>query len=306
MRSPCFALVMTAVLGGCSGAADTFVRSFETSHPICPNGVVFFPSAAAVPSTYREVALFPIQGVLGREQAKLASAVHRQHAGELGANGIILTSSLSAATGNKVIGAAIGDPAQRRGMAVAIYLPADSGRVREACGQPGAAVAKAPGGTGPTTLVGPEELILASQTASLPRRLRALEPRRAGVRVRPFDLSGRVTRAIAGPPRAVEVPKPDGAAFLRNQDVRSALTNLERLHVVSGAEEVRPGLVRLTIRELAPRATLEYHIGYLHASYQAALPFGQAATVELWSQGMKLGEYSRNGLVVGADYARPQ
>jgi hypothetical protein len=305
MRSRCLALLTTALLGGCSGA-DTFVRSFETFHPICPNGVVFYPSAAAVPSSYREVALFPIQGVLGREQAKLASAVHRQHAGELGANAIILTSGLTAVTGNKVIGPAIGDPAQRRGMAVAIYIPADSGRVNEACGQLGEAVAKEPGGAAAPSLVAPEELILASQTASLPNRTRSLEPRRASVRVRPFDLSGRVSRAIAEPPRPTEEEKPDSAAFFRNQDVRSALTNLERLHVVSGAEEVRPGLVRLAIRELAPRATLEYHIGYLHASYQAALPFGHVATVELWSQGMKLGEYTRNGLIVGADYAKPR
>ena len=44
---------------------------------------------------------------------------------------------------------------------------------------------------------------------------------------------------------------------------------------------------------------MEYHLSFLHASYQAALPFGHDAVVELWSRGAKLGEYTTAGLIFG-------
>lgn len=300
MRAGSFAVLIAALLSGCSGA-ETIVRSLQTYRRVCPNGVVFFASAAAVPSRYREVALFPIQPVIGREQAKLASAIHRQHAGDLGANGIILTSALSAANGNKVIGPAIGDPAKRRGMGVAIYIPSDSTRVSEACRLPLATDTTTGIPVADALMSESEDIIISMNPPVAERRAaRPIELRKASL-LRPFDLSGRETRAV-GPTPEEEVE----AQFFRNQDVRSALATLERLRVVNGAEEVRPGLVRLSIRELAPRATLEYHISFLHASYQATLPFGQDAIVELWSQGIKLGEFTNHGLIIGADYARPE
>ncbi len=299
MRAGSLAVLIAALLSGCSGA-ETLVRSLQTYRPVCANGVVFFAAASAVPARYREVALFPIQGVMGREQARLAGAIHRQHAGELGANGIILTSALNATNGNKVIGPAIGDPARRRGMAVAIYIPSDSSRVAHSCGQVGDTLS---GVRAEAPVLGDSEddVFIALATPPVTPRNRPLALRGASA-LRAINQPAAETSATR--PGAEEEAERASGEFFRNPDVRSALANLERLHVVNGAEEVRPGLVRLSIRELAPRATLEYHISYLHASYQATLPFGEDAVIELWAQGIKLGEFTSSGLVIGADYER--
>jgi hypothetical protein len=299
MRAGSLAVLTAVLLGGCSGA-ETLVRTLQSYRTVCANGVVFFASASTVPARYREVALFPIQAVVGREQARLASAIHRQHAGELGANGIILTSTYNTTNGSKVIGPAIGDPSRRRGMAVAIYIPSDTTRVMQAC-RPGADTVSSTLAEAPVLGDSEDDIFIAMATPPPPRN-RPLAVRGASA-LRAFDQPTRETGA--GQP-AAEGTERDNGQFFRNQDVRSALANLERLNVVNGAEEVRPGLVRLSIRELAPRATLEYHISFLHASYQATLPFGQDAVVELWAQGIKLGEFTSNGLVIGADYEKPR
>lgn len=296
MRSRLSAVLMAALLTGCSGA-ETLVRSFASVEKVCPNGVLFFTSANRVPGKYREVALLSIQGVMGREEAKRAGAMYRQHAGDLGANAIVLSSRIGPEAGAKVIGPAIGDPSQRRGMAVAIYIPADSSRVNEICRPAGT---PAPDGSAVASrqVVGTEELMLVAHTAPRSPAGRSVGFHRGRAPIRAFDLSGRKTSAVEWP-EATDTS--DSTAFIRNQDVRSALTNLERLHFVTDAEEVRPGLVRLSMMSVAPRAPMEYHMSFLHGSYQAALPYGAHAVVELWSKGSKLGEYTKEGLVVGAD-----
>ncbi|MGH7497903.1 MAG: hypothetical protein ACREL3_03515 [Gemmatimonadales bacterium] len=281
-------LIAAALVSGCSGA-QILVRGMTTARRVCPNGVVFFPSAGEVPGKYREVALLSIEGVLGREEARRAGAMYRQHAGELGANGIILTSAISRDAGAKVIGPAIGDPSQRRGMAVAVYIPSDSNRVGEACPSAeasGAAVASA-------TVSAARDMPFVTSAISSSRGRRP-SVRRVPAAVRPFDLSGRQAQAVK---LQEDGDSDQSAQFILNQDVRSALTNLERLKIVTGAEEVRPGLVRLSLGQMAPLAQMEYHIGFLHGSYQAALPYGADAVVELWSKGSKMGEYTRDGLL---------
>lgn len=296
MRPRCSVLLIAALVSGCSGA-QTLVRIMSPVQKVCPNGVLFYRTAGEVPASYREVALVSIQGVLGREEAIRAGAMYRQHAGDLGANGIVLTSGISRDAGSKILGPAIGGPAERRGMAVAIYIPADSGRVGEAC--PVATLATGPTGRrqATTTPIAPSasrDLPFVSYAIARSRNGRPAI-HRVSSRPRSFDLSGRATRAL-DPSESPD--SGNSEAFRLNPDVRSALNNLERLNIVTGAEEVRPGLVRLSIGEMAPLAQMEYHIGFLHGSYMSALPFGADAVVELWSKGSKMGEYSKDGLVV--------
>jgi hypothetical protein len=108
------------------------------------------------------------------------------------------------------------------------------------------------------------------------------------------------------PPPPAPDSAPDGTAFFRNQDVRSALANLERLRFVVDAREVRQGLVRLDLDTMGPPAQMGYHIGSLHGSYQSALPYGQEAVIELWSHGSKLGEFTNGGLMIGPDFTDPR
>lgn len=59
----------------------------------------------------------------------------RREAASLGANGIIVGDIKEPNAGTKIIGAVLGTGSERHGKALAIYIPADSDRVREACGK---------------------------------------------------------------------------------------------------------------------------------------------------------------------------
>ena len=57
----------------------------------------------------------------------------RKKAAELGANGVILGQMKDASTSAQVFQALLGTSANRKGGAIAIYIPSDSTRVAEAC-----------------------------------------------------------------------------------------------------------------------------------------------------------------------------
>lgn len=107
-------------------------RSFD---PVCVNGVAQFDNFSRVPYDYYEVAFISSQGnsvYNGKGDALLAM---RKRAGEQGGNAIVVNSLRVKASPMKVIGAALGaDDAERTGRSVAIYMPADSLRVKNACG----------------------------------------------------------------------------------------------------------------------------------------------------------------------------
>lgn len=57
----------------------------------------------------------------------------RKKAAEVGANGIIMAGIDEPVAGAKVAGAFLGTGTERKGKSVAIFVPADTGRVRRAC-----------------------------------------------------------------------------------------------------------------------------------------------------------------------------
>jgi hypothetical protein len=60
----------------------------------------------------------------------------RNKAASVGANGLIINSLGATHATVKVIGAAVGgNDAERNGQAVAIWMPSDTARVRDACGK---------------------------------------------------------------------------------------------------------------------------------------------------------------------------
>jgi hypothetical protein len=277
-----------ALLGTCAQGSPIFQAEVPR---ICADGVALFASADSVPSLYREVAL------LTQEAPR-----QRQDAAAAGANGLILNTTTKTNPAN-MMGPAIGDPMARQGKVVAIYIPADSGRVARAC-RPG------PSWRSSTTIAGSLSATrtpaVATAGGSRSRGDNGGEVRSPApaARVRPFDLSGRESGSAASlrPDREPE----DSSILTRNADVRSALASLKRLNLVTSAEEVRPGLVRLHISGMKPRAQLEYHMSFLHASYQAALPYGRLAVIELWANGTKVGEYTSDGLFLGGGESESQ
>lgn len=104
--------------------------------PVCPDGVMVFTTPDRVAQPYTEVALLDSKGDtdLTSEAGMIES--QRRKAGELGANGVILGDVQDATTGQKVAKALLGTSANRKGKAIAIYIPSDSVRVREACPPP--------------------------------------------------------------------------------------------------------------------------------------------------------------------------
>ena len=103
--------------------------------PTCGDAVRVFPDRDHVPYDYYEVALISSQGntaYIGNGDVLKAI---RNKAADLGANGVVVNSLDATHATVKVIGAAVGaEDNGRKGNAVAIWMPSDTARVREACG----------------------------------------------------------------------------------------------------------------------------------------------------------------------------
>ena len=105
--------------------------------PTCSNAVPVFADSEHVPYDYYEVALITAEGnSVYNGNGDLLKSIRTQ-AARLGANGIVIDASLGATHATvKVVGAALGsNDAERKGRAIAIWMPSDTARVREACGQ---------------------------------------------------------------------------------------------------------------------------------------------------------------------------
>lgn len=100
---------------------------------ICPGAVVIYTAPEKVGKPYREVALLNSKGETSwtSEEGMLNS--QRKKAAELGANGLILSGIDEPKPGTKIIGAVLGTGSERKGKALAIYVPEDSVHNAEVC-----------------------------------------------------------------------------------------------------------------------------------------------------------------------------
>jgi len=101
--------------------------------PVCPDGVQVFTDSSRVGKPYTEVAVLNSKG--GSDVTTEGGMINsqRKKAAELGANGVILGSMKDPSTGAKIASTLFGTSANRKGNAVAIYIPGDSTRVAQAC-----------------------------------------------------------------------------------------------------------------------------------------------------------------------------
>jgi hypothetical protein len=103
--------------------------------PTCPDAVAVYPDNHHVPYDYYEVALITSEGnsvYVGN--GDLLKSI-RNHAARVGANAIVIDALGATHATVKVVGAALGsNDAERKGRAIAIWMPSDTARVREACG----------------------------------------------------------------------------------------------------------------------------------------------------------------------------
>ncbi len=82
---------------------------------------------------YEEVALLNSTGSQSFTSEAGMLNSQRKEAAKLGANGVLLQGTKDAGQGAQVAAALFGTPANRRGHAMAIYVPGDTARVRQAC-----------------------------------------------------------------------------------------------------------------------------------------------------------------------------
>lgn len=105
-----------------------------TLAPTCADAVRVFPSTEKVPYDYYEVALITAEGnSVYSGNGDLLKSVRNQAAG-IGANGVVVDSLGATHATVKILGAALGaHDADRKARALAIWMPTDTARVREAC-----------------------------------------------------------------------------------------------------------------------------------------------------------------------------
>ena len=127
---------LICVLSACGARARVVATNSALSLArTCQDAVSVFADNQHVPYDYYEVALITAEGnsvYIGN--GDILKSIRNQ-AARLGANGIVVDDLGATHATVKVVGAALGsNDADRKGRAIAIWMPSDTARVREACG----------------------------------------------------------------------------------------------------------------------------------------------------------------------------
>ncbi len=137
---PCLVALATGCVHTNASVLDPTVSYQRT----CAGAVQVFTTAERVPSPYKEVALLNSKGESSWTDEKGMLGSQRNKAAEVGANGLILGETKEPNAGTKIIGSLFGTGAERKGKAIAIWIPADSERTQAICSgrQPAAALGR--------------------------------------------------------------------------------------------------------------------------------------------------------------------
>ena len=129
------AALLVGALIACGTRAHIVARnSALTLAPTCANAVPVYASSDKVPYDYYEVAVITAEAnSVYNGNGDLLKSVRNQ-AARVGANGVVIDSLGTTHATVKVLGAALGGhDAERKASAIAIWMPSDTARVREAC-----------------------------------------------------------------------------------------------------------------------------------------------------------------------------
>ncbi len=128
-----FLIPAVVILVGCVSTNAAVLDSSLQLQPVCPDGVRIFTDSSRVGQPYTEVAILNSKGDDDMTSESGMMKSQRKKAAQLGANGIILGTMQGPGTGAKVWHTLLGTSANRKGKAIAIFIAADSLRVRQAC-----------------------------------------------------------------------------------------------------------------------------------------------------------------------------
>jgi hypothetical protein len=134
-RLPAVFLLIGALLACGARARVVATNPGLALAPTCANAVPVYADSEHVPYDYYEVALITAEGnSVYNGNGDLLKSIRNQ-AARLGANGVVIDALGATHATVKVVGAALGsNDAERKGRAIAIWMPSDTARVREACG----------------------------------------------------------------------------------------------------------------------------------------------------------------------------
>ena len=148
MRAPSrFRLGAPAVLGAgllaaCVTTNATLLDTTVRPRQVCPDGVRVYLTPADVPEDAVQLALLNSKGDddLTSESEMIAS--QRSKAAEVGATGLVLGERTDASSGAKFAAALFGTSKNRKGNALAVFVPSDTARAYGACRAAGATAAR--------------------------------------------------------------------------------------------------------------------------------------------------------------------
>jgi hypothetical protein len=302
--------VAIALIAGCVSTNAAVLDPTVKYQKICPDGVEIFTSAQRVAGDYREVALLHSKGESGWTDERQMAASQRKKAAELGANGIVMGDIKEPNAGTKIIGSILGTGSERKGAALAIYIPSDSARVQRACGtgpryqmaantngrpadpSPAAHTATQVTNAGMTTSVPPTNSEEASnKPAALPQA--TTEPAGAPEPATPLD-STALYRALGSLPPAV-----DETELSRNPELRTAMADTRRAGIATAFFESKPGLLKIALAEgYRSVQAMGFTLSLLWRAYRNHRPFDEPGILELWDGDLKVGEYTQSGLAL--------
>lgn len=129
-------LVLPLLLVGCVWQVATHASLIDPSVKLartCPSGVKLFRTESDLSQKYSEVALLTAEvGTKYSDDAGVIEAM-RERASKVGANGVILGSIREPSALTQIAGEVAKTGTLRKGQSIAIFIPADSARVRLAC-----------------------------------------------------------------------------------------------------------------------------------------------------------------------------
>lgn len=126
-------LVLVTAATACVSTNAAVLNPTTSYLRTCPEAVVVYTTPARVKSEYVEVALLNSRGNTRTTTESGMIRSQQKKAAEVGANGLILGGINEPGAGAKVAAAVLGTPTERKGKALAIWIPSDSAKTHAAC-----------------------------------------------------------------------------------------------------------------------------------------------------------------------------
>jgi hypothetical protein len=126
-------LVIVALVCGCVRTNAALIDPSVQLAPTCPSSVKLYTTPDRVGHPYREIAVLNAKGESNWSDEGDMIQSMREKAADVGANGIILSKIDEPSALTKVIGQVAKTGSQRKGNAMAIYVPSDSTSTTTVC-----------------------------------------------------------------------------------------------------------------------------------------------------------------------------